>query len=109
MTPFLTGERIGSFCLSEPGNGSDAGAASTTATRNDQGWALNGTKAWITNGYESQASVVLATTDKRSLDLIVPTPRLVLPFLNEIFTFSFVTRSFFRMISTRPSTQFYLV
>jgi len=64
VTPFLTGERIGSFCLSEPGNGSDAGAASTTATRNDQGWALNGTKAWITNGYESQASVVLATTDK---------------------------------------------
>lgn len=32
IVPFTTGERVGCFALSEPGNGSDAGAASTTAT-----------------------------------------------------------------------------
>ena len=31
--------------------------------KNDQ-WILNGTKAWITNGYESEACIVFATTDK---------------------------------------------
>ena len=42
------------------GNGSDAGAASTVAQLKDGKWILNGTKAWITNGYESEASVVMA-------------------------------------------------
>lgn len=55
---------IGCFCLSEPGNGSDAGAASTTATKDGDDWILNGTKAWITNAYEADATVVFATTDK---------------------------------------------
>lgn len=56
--------QVGCFALSEPGNGSDAGAASTTARLDGDKYILNGTKAWITNGYESEASVVLATTDK---------------------------------------------
>ncbi|XP_022901039.2 short-chain specific acyl-CoA dehydrogenase, mitochondrial [Onthophagus taurus] len=64
ITPFTTGEKVGCFALSEPGNGSDAGAASTTATLKGDSYILNGTKAWITNGYESEASVVFATTDK---------------------------------------------
>lgn len=57
---------IGCFGLSEPGNGSDAGAASTTATLSDDGseWIINGTKAWITNAHESTAAVIFATTDK---------------------------------------------
>lgn len=50
--------------MSEPGNGSDAGAAATTAALKGDNYVLNGTKAWITNGYESEASVVMATTDK---------------------------------------------
>jgi len=62
--PFLHGEHVGCFGLSEPGNGSDAGAASCTATLKGDKWVLNGTKAWITNGYESDAAVVFATTDK---------------------------------------------
>lgn len=41
-----------------PGNGSDAGAASTTARLEGEEWVLNGTKAWITNGYEAEATVV---------------------------------------------------
>lgn len=46
------------------GNGSDAGAASTTAKESGNSYILNGTKAWITNGIESEAGVVFATTDK---------------------------------------------
>jgi len=64
MAPFLDGTRVGCFALSEPGNGSDAGAASTTAIKSGGKYILNGTKAWITNGYESEATVVFATTDK---------------------------------------------
>lgn len=56
--------KIGCFGLSEPGNGSDAGAASTTAKLDGEQWVLNGTKAWITNAHESSAAVVFATTDK---------------------------------------------
>lgn len=65
ITPFTTGERIGCFALSEPGNGSDAGAASTTAVEKSDHYVLNGTKAWITNGYEAEAAVVFATTNKQ--------------------------------------------
>lgn len=64
LKPFLTGEKIGCFALSEPGNGSDAGAASTVAKTVGDKFVVNGTKAWITNGYESEATVVFATTDK---------------------------------------------
>uniref|UniRef100_A0A6P7GPT3 Short-chain specific acyl-CoA dehydrogenase, mitochondrial n=1 Tax=Diabrotica virgifera virgifera TaxID=50390 RepID=A0A6P7GPT3_DIAVI len=64
IIPFTNGDRVGCFALSEPGNGSDAGAASTTARLDGDKFILNGTKSWITNGYESEAAVVLATTDK---------------------------------------------
>jgi len=64
IPPFITGERVGCFALSEPGNGSDAGAASTVAQLSDAGWTLNGTKSWITSGPESEGSIVFATTDK---------------------------------------------
>ncbi|CAJ1947586.1 unnamed protein product [Cylindrotheca closterium] len=67
VTPFAGGSeslQIGCFGLSEPGNGSDAGAATTTATRDGDDWIINGTKAWITNAYEASAAVVFATTDK---------------------------------------------
>ncbi|KAG5878482.1 hypothetical protein JTB14_003168 [Gonioctena quinquepunctata] len=64
VVPFTNGNKIGCFALSEPGNGSDAGAASTTAKLDGSHYILNGTKCWITNGFESEASVVFATTDK---------------------------------------------
>lgn len=64
LLPFTKGDKIGCFALSEPGNGSDAGAASTTARLEGDSWILNGTKAWITNGYEAEAALVFATTDK---------------------------------------------
>ncbi len=64
LKPFATGEKLGCFALTEPGNGSDAGAASTTAVRDGDEWVINGTKSWITNGYEADATIVFATTDK---------------------------------------------
>ncbi|XP_067635450.1 short-chain specific acyl-CoA dehydrogenase, mitochondrial [Eurosta solidaginis] len=64
ITPYTNGEKIGCFALSEPGNGSDAGAASTTAIEKNDRYVLNGTKMWITNGFEAGAAIVFATTNK---------------------------------------------
>ncbi len=68
LEPYASGKKLGCFALTEPGNGSDAGAAACTATLvSDAGgelWELNGTKAWITNAYEANAAIVFATTDR---------------------------------------------
>merc|ERR1719502_971895 len=64
LVPFASGEKLGCFGLSEPGNGSDSAAASTTATLDGDEWVLNGTKAWITNAHDAHAAIVIATTDK---------------------------------------------
>ncbi|GAB0092886.1 uncharacterized protein DMENIID0001_079350 [Sergentomyia squamirostris] len=64
VRPYILEKKIGFFALSEPGNGSDAGAASTLAIAKGDRWVLNGTKAWTTNVYESSAGIVFATTDK---------------------------------------------
>ena len=64
IAPFCSGEQLGAFCLTEPGNGSDAGAASTMAIDKGDHWLLNGTKAWITNSWQAENFVVFATTDK---------------------------------------------
>ncbi|KAG7389872.1 hypothetical protein PHYPSEUDO_009386 [Phytophthora pseudosyringae] len=64
LMPFASGEKLGCFGLSEPGNGSDAGAASTTARASGGGYVLNGTKAWITNAHDADQAIVFATTDK---------------------------------------------
>jgi len=64
LRPFAQGEKVGCFGLSEPGNGSDAAAASCVARRVEGGWRLSGTKAWTTNGIVGSAAVVFATFDK---------------------------------------------
>lgn len=45
----VTGEMLGAFGLTEPGGGTDAGAARTTARLDGDEWVINGTKAFITN------------------------------------------------------------
>jgi acyl-CoA dehydrogenase len=58
-----TGELIGSFCLTEPDVGSDAGAVKTRAERDGDHYVLNGTKRFITNGPEAGLFTVMARTD----------------------------------------------
>ncbi|XP_025161326.1 short-chain specific acyl-CoA dehydrogenase, mitochondrial isoform X2 [Harpegnathos saltator] len=64
IVPYLNSEKIGCFALSEPGNGSDAGAASTVGKANGDTFIINGTKAWITNAFEAGGIILFAATDK---------------------------------------------
>ena len=64
MPKLTTGEFIGAWGLTEPGSGSDAGGARTTAVKKGNKWVLNGTKTFITNGTYADVSVIIAVTDK---------------------------------------------
>ena len=64
LPPMTAGRELGAFALTEPGAGSDASAISLTARRTDDGYALNGTKVWITNAGEADRYVVFATVDR---------------------------------------------
>lgn len=63
LTDMLKGTHIGAFCLTEPEAGSDAAAIATHARRHDDGWILNGTKSWVTNGAQADVLLVFAQTD----------------------------------------------
>lgn len=63
LSPLARGEKLGGWCLTEPGTGSDASNLKTTAKKNDGYWILNGTKTFITQGSVGQIYVVLAKTD----------------------------------------------
>ena len=60
LLPALTMETVLSYCLTEPGSGSDAAALKTRAERTNEGWALTGTKAFISGGGYSDAYIVMA-------------------------------------------------
>ena len=62
LPKLVTGEWIGSFCLSEPEAGSDATSQRTTAVDMGDHYLLNGTKNWITNGATSKLHLVMAQT-----------------------------------------------
>ena len=55
-------DRIASYCLSEPGSGSDAAALNTRAVRTNDGYALTGSKAFISGGSYSDLYVVMCRT-----------------------------------------------
>lgn len=63
LVPMSKGEKMGAFCLSEPGSGSDSAAATCTAVLKGDEFILNGSKNWITNGIEADWYLVLAQTD----------------------------------------------
>lgn len=54
--------KIFSYCLTEPGSGSDAAALRTRAIRSNEGYALSGTKAFISGGGYSDAYIVMCRT-----------------------------------------------
>src|SRR5439155_14072154 len=64
LPAMATGEKIGCFGLTEPDHGSDPGGMKTRATRRGDGYVLNGTKLWITNGSIADVAVVWATEDE---------------------------------------------
>lgn len=57
------GEKIGCFGLTEPDFGSFVTGMATRAERKGDGWVLNGTKRWITNGTLADISIIWAMTD----------------------------------------------
>jgi alkylation response protein AidB-like acyl-CoA dehydrogenase len=57
------GMRIGAHAMSEPDSGSDAFSLRTRATVGHDGWVLNGSKTFVTNGPEADLFIVFATTD----------------------------------------------
>jgi alkylation response protein AidB-like acyl-CoA dehydrogenase len=64
LRPLASGQKLGAYCLSEPGVGSDATQQSTTGEKQaDGGWLINGAKNWITNGTKADFYIVFAQTD----------------------------------------------
>ncbi len=63
--PLLSsGEKLGAWCLTEPGSGSDAAAMKSKAERAPGGWKINGTKMFITQGSSADIYILLAVTDR---------------------------------------------
>ncbi|CAN5554752.1 acyl-CoA dehydrogenase family protein [soil metagenome] len=64
LVPLAQGELLGAFCLTEPHTGSDASALRTTASKDGDGYVINGVKQFITSGLNGQVAIVIAVTDK---------------------------------------------
>jgi len=66
LEKLMTGEMLAAYCLTEPGSGSDALGAKTSAVLSDDGkyYLLNGTKQWITNAGFADLFTVFAKVDK---------------------------------------------
>jgi alkylation response protein AidB-like acyl-CoA dehydrogenase len=62
ITSLMRAELFGATALSEPGAGSDFSGISTLAEKNNAGWLLNGTKAWITNAAIADIFIVYTQT-----------------------------------------------
>ncbi len=57
------GRKVGAICVTEPGAGSDVAGMRTRAVRTAEGWVLNGSKTFITNGVYGDIYIVAARTD----------------------------------------------
>ena len=64
LKPMARGELLAGFALSEPDAGSDAASLRAQAVRDGDGWVLNGTKAWATNGGTADVMMVMVRTDR---------------------------------------------
>lgn len=79
LVPLAKGETLGSFGLTEPNAGSDAGGTRTTAIVDGDDYVINGEKCWITNAGHARQIIVTAVTGKRAdgkkiiSSIIVPT------------------------------------
>mgnify|MGYP000081344445 CR=1 FL=1 len=63
LRPMARGELLGAFSLTEADAGSDAAAITAQATRDGDGWRLNGSKMWVTNGASADIVLMMVRTD----------------------------------------------
>jgi len=64
IPPLIRGESIGCFAITEPDAGSDVAAMRTTAVRDGDSYALNGSKIWISNAPVADSALIYAVTDR---------------------------------------------
>ena len=65
LPKLASGEMVGAIAMSEPGTGSDLQGVRTTARRSGNGYVLNGSKTFITNGQHADLIIVVAKTDPK--------------------------------------------
>ncbi|NGQ96227.1 acyl-CoA dehydrogenase [Brevibacillus sp. SYP-B805] len=63
LRPLAEGKKMGAYCLTEPGSGSDSAGMRTTAVKDGDHYILNGSKIFITNAGEAEIYIVFAVTD----------------------------------------------
>jgi butyryl-CoA dehydrogenase len=63
LPEMVAAKKLGAWCLTEPGSGSDAAAMQTRAVRAGDNFVINGSKMFITNGSVADVYVVMAVTD----------------------------------------------
>nr|WP_106783460.1 acyl-CoA dehydrogenase [Lysinibacillus timonensis] len=66
LRPMAEGKKIGAYCLTESGSGSDAGGMKTSAKFEGDEYVINGSKIFITNGGVADIYIVFAVTDPSS-------------------------------------------
>ena len=64
LAQLACGDLLGAFCLTEPHAGSDASSLRTTASKDADGYVINGVKQFITSGKNGHVAIVIAVTDK---------------------------------------------
>ncbi|WP_206934350.1 acyl-CoA dehydrogenase family protein [Roseococcus thiosulfatophilus] len=76
LPALLTMEKVASYCLTEPGSGSDAAALSTRAARDNEGYVLNGTKQFISGAGAADLYLTMVRTGGAGADgvsaLLIP-------------------------------------
>jgi alkylation response protein AidB-like acyl-CoA dehydrogenase len=93
-----SGEWLAAWALTEPGSGSDAAALRTTARRDGDGWVLDGTKTFITQGSVGGFCVVLARTNP-----LVPKQRGITAFVVDRGTPGFTSSKHLLKLGCRAS------
>ncbi len=63
LPDMIAAKKLGAWCLTEPGSGSDAAAMRTRAVRSGDSYSISGSKMFITNGSVGDVYVVMAVTD----------------------------------------------
>jgi len=76
LSKAASGKIIGAFSLTEPGAGSDATNLKTKSRKEGDGYVLNGTKNWVTTGYNAGAIILItvsetSTEDKKRLNAFI--------------------------------------